>query len=221
MRPTTFLVSQVRPDILKITQGSKPNHATGFPHTISHRFPVHGYAPTTGNFQLNLKEVARPTNDACDTAIELETGDEIVGSTIAASALDDVDFDECGTSRGGAASAPGLWYFIMGTGGAIRAEINATYDMQLSVFEGECNALSCLDGTDGEEEDFTAGSVTWDSLAGQKYSIFGEYMWCRSSTKSEQMTLRISYTFCWSCLVHGFVGVVGDFVLALRVVSAL
>jgi hypothetical protein len=61
----------------------------------------------------------------------------------------------------------------------MRAAVNATYDMQLTVFAGECGALSCVDGTDGEEQDFLAGSVTWGSVAGQQYSIFGE---CQASS---------------------------------------
>ena len=48
-----------------------------------------------------------------------------------------------------ASSAPGLWYTAEGLGGAMSASLcGSTYDTKLSVYTGECGAVTCLQGND-------------------------------------------------------------------------
>ena len=146
---------------------------------------VHGFGLSRGDFTIEALTVVRPTNDACETAISLETGDTVAGATYFAQQSDDFEFETCGTSQGGNFSSPGVWYTVGGSGGLMGASINANYDVQMTVFAGGCSDLTCVDGTEGFTIDFFSGAVYWDSEEGVDYSI----------------------------LVHGFTGQVGEFEL--------
>ena len=61
------------------------------------------------------------------------------------------DTDYCSSSEGemAAATATGIWYSFIGTGGLLRISFAATYDAQIAVFEGDsCQTLECVDGLD-------------------------------------------------------------------------
>jgi hypothetical protein len=147
-------------------------------------------APTTA-----LPETVTPTvpedtaqgdNDQCTGAIILTLGETITGSTVGAT-LDDMMEEDCGTALGGAdQSAPGVWYVVEGTGETMQVYTNATYDMQISVYEGaDCDSLSCISGNGGFPPSYFVGFVTFPSVAGQTYYI----------------------------LINGFTGAVGNFEL--------
>ena len=59
---------------------------------------------------------------------------------------------------------------IEGTGSGIEARVNATYDMQVAVFTGECDNLVCVDGTAGDDS-LTYGDIKWLSVEGEMYYI--------------------------------------------------
>ena len=146
---------------------------------------VHGLNEDTGNFQIVVSEVERPPNDACSSAIELNVGDTVAGSTSYAR-MDGIQAF-CGNANNN--SAPGVWYFIRGAGeDDITAVFSTEYDAQLSVFKGsDCSSLVCVDGSEGDRPTYTSGSVTWASHGGEMYYI----------------------------LLHGFNKFVGDFELTI------
>src|SRR5688572_17976652 len=87
---------------------------------------------------------AQPTNDDCSTAIVISCGDTLSGTTI--DGLPDA-VGLCGTS----ATAPGVFYAFTGTGESITVSLcsaNTNFDTKLSVFEGDCASLICVDGND-------------------------------------------------------------------------
>lgn len=75
---------------------------------------------------------------------------------------------------------------MAGTGGSLEVQVAATYDVQLTVFQGrDCAEQICIDGTEGYTTDVFKGSIVWES--------------------DEQASYKI--------LVHGFSGSTGDFEL--------
>ncbi|MCP4123056.1 MAG: T9SS type A sorting domain-containing protein [Bacteroidetes bacterium] len=89
--------------------------------------------------------VPAPENDLCEGAVEVGCGAVVSGTTIDATTTDAPD-SYCGT----AISAPGVWYYFAGNGDAVTFSTcgTADYDTKLSVFEGDCSELSCVDGND-------------------------------------------------------------------------
>ena len=84
-----------------------------------------------------------PENDKCEDAIEIAAGDVVEGSTTFANT--DVDLaGVCSTN-----ASPSVWFLVEGTGDAVIAETcGSTYDTYLSVFEGDCDALACIQAND-------------------------------------------------------------------------
>jgi hypothetical protein len=76
---------------------------------------------------------------------------------------------------GGASSAttsPGVWYKVQGTGSALTASTcsdDTTLDTQLSVFQGDCGNLVCVNGNN----DFcgTQSTVVWPSVFNESYLV--------------------------------------------------
>jgi hypothetical protein len=97
----------------------------------------------------------------------------------------------CGTSQGGNFSSPGVWYEVIGSGSALDVQVSATYDVQLSIFESDCESLVCVAGSEGMTTDFFKAYVIWESELGKEYKI----------------------------LVHGFSGQVGEFELFFEEVT--
>lgn len=93
--------------------------------------------------QANPDGTSCIANDLCFDAETVVCGDIITGSTEGATVNDDPGF--CGTTGG----APGVWYSFIGTGDFIQLSLcNSNYDTKLQVFEGSCDALTCVDGND-------------------------------------------------------------------------
>ena len=125
---------------------------------------------------------SQPLNDVCIEAELIQFGDGLVatvaGST-AEGATQDPETGECGGSN-----APGVWFRLAGDGRRLRAETCAsTYDTRLSLFEGACGELICVDSND----DFCGlqSMVEWSAMEGVDYLV----------------------------LVHGFSSSAGDFTL--------
>jgi len=124
-------------------------------------------------------------NDVCANAIEIACGDNLVGSTT--NATFDVNAITCGDVD---VVANSVWYHFTGVDGFITVSTCGTinYDTRLSVYEGDCGALTCIASNDDDLdcENFTATSH-FPSTTGTDYYI----------------------------LVHGFEGDSGEFDLAL------
>ena len=131
---------------------------------------VNGFGVDRGDFSIALLGVEVPPNDSCGDAVSLELGDTVEGTTFFASQSDDLDFGECGTSKSGNSSAPGVWYSLEGGGFPVQVSVLAEYDMQLTIMSGDsCETLACLDGTEGNENDFFNGQVIFDAEEGATY----------------------------------------------------
>ena len=153
-----------------------------------HFLLVYGYNSEIGDFELTLQTVEPPANDVCAGAFELQIGDTVEASTALATMDSDVVETSCGDAIGGDQSAPGVWYSVTGSGSTMQAAIAAIYDVQVNVYSGDdCDNLVCVDGTEGEEPNYTRGQVPWDSIAGEPYYI----------------------------LVHGFMGQIGTFEITI------
>ncbi|CAB9520024.1 CHU large protein [Seminavis robusta] len=115
--------------------------------------------------------------------------------------------DTVGNCRGAsAATAPGVWYLVQGTGQAITASTcsnndaegaTTDFDTQLSVFSGQCDNLVCIDGNNN----FCGGqsSVSWQSTQGEIYRLLVHG--ANNSTGTFSLTLttdavRVANDFC-------------------------
>ena len=128
----------------------------------------HWGSGSSGLFNLSISCVTPPINDNCDGALEVNCDDLVFGSTANASPDESLPF--CGTSLN---SAPGVWYTFAGTGDDVEfalCDLATNYDTKLAVFEGSCDALSCIDGNDDECE--TQSVVSINSVPGTDYFIY-------------------------------------------------
>jgi hypothetical protein len=95
-------------------------------------------------------------NDSCVDAVGpispgLHNSLSLFGSTSAGATVDAGAFDavpSCGLAS--RATAPGVWYTIVGNGRTIAASTctGTDYNSQISVFTGSCFQLTCVDGND-------------------------------------------------------------------------
>ncbi len=111
-------------------------------------------------------------NDSCDGAIAVSLAaakdgsksGSISGSTVGA--ITDPENNFCGSS-----SAGGVWFSVTGNGAPIDVSTCAAtiYDTRLSVFSGECGALTCV----GSNDDACGrqSRVSWDSVDGATYLV--------------------------------------------------
>ncbi|MCC6576059.1 MAG: T9SS type A sorting domain-containing protein, partial [Flavobacteriales bacterium] len=106
-----------------------------------------------------------PPNDACSGAITINCNSITNGSTQYATA--DAGTPFCGTSL---TSAPGVWYTVTGSGGAMTAALcGSAYDTKIGVFTGTCGSLVCQGGND--DDCGLQSSVSWTSVQGTTYYI--------------------------------------------------
>jgi hypothetical protein len=145
--------------------------------------------PDQGDEDENgLGDVCSQENDGCQGAIALDLagGSAIIEGTTAEGASVDPENADCSAS-----TAPGLWYTAEGLGGAMSASLcGSAYDTKLSVYTGECGAVTCLQGND--DSCGLQSVVDWVGEAGVTYYI----------------------------LVHGFGSNSGDFTLNVTAVAA-
>ncbi len=147
---------------------------------------VHGFGTATGTFNLTTTLGSPPSgNDVCGGALPIVCGQTASGTTVGTT-FDNVG--TCGTSN----TAPGVWYTTVGNGDLYSASTctGTTYDTKISVFEGVCGNLLCVDGND--DDCGLQSTVDWQSTPGTQYFI----------------------------LVHGFGTSTGTFDLSLSCVGA-
>jgi len=153
---------------------------------------VHGFGSANGDFNLTVT-CSGPSsgNDACSGAESIACGDTVTGSTVGASP-DGAPF--CGTSN----TAPGVWYeFTAGSDAGINlttCSSDTNYDTKLTVYEGSCDGLICVDGND---DDFS----------------------CTFSGLQSTVNFLAAEGTTYYILVHGFSSATGNFSLSLECIQ--
>jgi hypothetical protein len=138
---------------------------------------VHGYGYSAGHFELTTSQQTNDAlaNDRCIDALEItptSEGSFVSGSTFFATE-DIFDIVHCGTFI----VAPGVWYRLDGTGGALEASTCSdltNFYTSISVFSGDCGTLTCLVGASDDPAcaaSMMASSVRWLSTLGTTYFI--------------------------------------------------
>lgn len=108
-----------------------------------------------------------PPNDGCDMAIAVNCGQTVAGNTDFATVA---SLPSCGTTI----TSPGVWYSFEGNGNFITASTcgAADFDTKISVFTGDCNFLTCIEGNDNAAGCANNTSqVSWLSSPGVDYFI--------------------------------------------------
>jgi hypothetical protein len=110
-----------------------------------------------------------PDQDSCDNTFgPITRAVGMSGSTLNGVTVD-IEAPSCGSAS--KATAPGIWYTIIGDGGAIAASTcnGIDFDSQISAFTGSCDQLTCVDGNDNY-----CGSqslVDFQSIQNQTYHV--------------------------------------------------
>lgn len=135
---------------------------------------VHGALNQRGNFTLRLSGIPIPGNDDCRESVRILIGNKVLGSTVGAS-VDDPG-DSCGGS--GLSDSPGVWYSYLALEDGLMELATCAdeldYDIQVSVFLGECEALMCLAKSAENLESRMPGMCTYTffrATMGLTYSI--------------------------------------------------
>lgn len=107
---------------------------------------VHGESPSSiGTFGLSVIKLEQFTeNNFCPQAMNFTAGEQLSGSTSEA-AIGLFSIGYCG----GATENGGMWYEMEGTGGFVEmigCSSGNDYSMTVSVFEGDCSNLTCVNG---------------------------------------------------------------------------
>ena len=126
---------------------------------------VHGFGSATGNFDLTTTLGNPPSgNDVCGGALPIAPGQTASGTTVGTT-FDNVGF--CGTSN----TSAGVWYTTVGNGDLYTVETctGTSYDSKITVFEGNCGNLACVDGND--DDCGLQSRVSWATTPGTQYFI--------------------------------------------------
>mmetsp|Transcript_3164 Transcript_3164/g.8947 ORF Transcript_3164/g.8947 Transcript_3164/m.8947 type:complete len:1708 (+) Transcript_3164:604-5727(+) len=112
-----------------------------------------------------LPPTARPFNDVCELAHELDSNGDVASTNNQNAENDDV---ECVVGNQG---GTGVWYTLQGNGKRLRAHTcdGTDIDTQIQIFSGDCDALSCIGGNDqlcGDQS-----SIGWFAEADTTYKI--------------------------------------------------
>jgi len=128
---------------------------------VSYYIRINGNSYQTGSFTLTTTcASAPPPNDDCAGAkfININSNNVVTGSTTPATIGND------GAVACGTLTAAGVWYYVNGDGTQITASLcGSSYDTYLSVFNGNCSAMTCIGSNDnvcGLQSEFTWNSTT-------------------------------------------------------------
>lgn len=155
-----------------------------------------------GNFaNLNYWFIARdpaattPSNDDCANATSIVCPSTVSGTTIGAD-VDSAGIGSCVVDI----EAPGVWYSFAGDGSTVTASFcnaGTNFDTRVSVFQGNCGALTCVAGNDDGPSNPGGCSIA----EGAGYNFGSEV----SFNTSNGQTYYI--------LVHAFPGFVGEYTM--------
>jgi hypothetical protein len=122
--------------------------------------------PSQSPMELNLPV----ENDTCDSAIGPIVSDGIFNfGTVTGATIDDVV--QCGDVVD---SEPGVWYYVLGTGGEMLAHTcqDTSFDSKITIFGAFCEKLVCIEANDNFCGEAGAQSaVSWLSIFRQEYRI--------------------------------------------------
>ncbi|CAJ1949743.1 unnamed protein product [Cylindrotheca closterium] len=123
-------------------------------------------AKESGNFALTLG----PANNFCESAQDIQFNGMLVSGSTRNATIDSGKlscFDSQVTVDG-----PSVWYKVTGSGSLLQASTCSAitnFDATVSVFEGQCGALSCIAAdSDGCE---SQSSAKWFAEAGMEYHV--------------------------------------------------
>jgi hypothetical protein len=143
---------------------------------------IYVFAPSfqKDSFDVIVRQVERPKNDACQEAIPLSIDQVGTGGTTSAS------FTETGLELCGEVvdmGFGGVWYSFVGNGDlnliGVAANQNGSlpFDSQLSVYSGSsCDNLTCVGGNDEGSRLGYSSAVSFTSVEGENYFILGKYI---------------------------------------------
>lgn len=137
---------------------------------------------------------SQPVNDHCQEAVELFCGDELWVHLFEADNLIPENFEDCGPWE----NDPGVWYTITGTGDYIHLSTCNDYSLNLKVFTGDCNSITCLSPI----VDFP--TYQCDADEHKEVAFLSEYgipyyIYCRSNSASTFGRLQVN---CYSPLIN-------------------
>lgn len=128
-----------------------------------------------GGYTLRVRcpgPVLPPANDECVNAISTTmVPTSVINGTTACSNIDQLAYD-CGTDVTGIGG--GIWYKFVGTGNLCRLDMcigGTTFDSQLSVYCGACDALVCVAGADDEGPCSPQTQLDFCTEAGKQYFL--------------------------------------------------
>jgi hypothetical protein len=135
----------------------------------------YGGGPTFASGNINFNEgdgcdIPPPAQPTCDTAIDIDCGDQIAGSTTGAPIN---DLGDCNGEDLG--EAEGVWYTVQGNGLGFSVETlqeGTDYDPVIGVFEGSCDALSCVTANNNATLTTRMARVEWVSTPGVTYYVY-------------------------------------------------
>lgn len=132
---------------------------------------VHGFLAATGDFTLAIETEPVPDFSLCETAADLPINSLFIGSTVGAL---DPGLPFC---MGSSQTSGGLFFRVTGTGEPFVASTDfdgTDFDTKITVWTGECGALSCV--VTGDDIGPGGGNlqtrVEWDSELGTEYLVY-------------------------------------------------
>lgn len=129
---------------------------------------VHGYNGSVGDFTvlMECEDLELAENGLCDDALDIDCGDLAEGTTFGGMLPDG---PICGQPNTGA----GLWYAWEGDGSLIYLNASSSQvTVQLTIYEGDCSALQCVDLASGPGTCTIAGQpLAFQSENGVSYRI--------------------------------------------------
>jgi hypothetical protein len=132
---------------------------------------VHGFNNEKGEFSIKRTCINQPLGDICTSAIQLNCGNSLMGSTINAS--DDWESLLCGYSS--PYITPGMWYTFTGNGqnATISTCTQSSFLSRITAFNGACNDLVCIGQGNGDCND-SGDKITFPTISGETYYILVE-----------------------------------------------
>lgn len=133
---------------------------------VQYRLLVHGSsANEVGNFAISVEEANN--NDSCPTALSIDTStNTYFGSTIASDNGPEVDCD------GNPVGEHSAWYTFVGNGDMFyfnTCSENTVFSSKLTVYQGDCDSLVCVDAS--KEECGDQELVSIDTESGELYFV--------------------------------------------------
>jgi hypothetical protein len=141
--------------------------------------------------------VANSCENAFGPIIPSAVGSFLFGSTEDGGNTVDTEVPSCGSAS--SQTAPGIWFTIIGDGGAITASTcntSLSFPSQLSVFTGSCDQLTCVDGN--SDACGSQSLVTMQSNQNQTYHVLVH----GSDTASGNFALTVMAELCDSQMLE-------------------